>query len=104
MTDTAYERHIRNLRIPVGSGYMTMREHQIMTLYANGFVLPEIASQLGISQKTISALVCRAKERCGASTISNLVGIMMSAAPNTRDSNRDTRSEFGLPRVGSEHK
>jgi hypothetical protein len=43
LTDTAYERHIRKLRIPVGSGYMTMREHQIMTLYANGFVLPEIA-------------------------------------------------------------
>lgn len=70
---TRYESHIGNLRVPLGHAYVTQREYQCINLYANGLQLRQVAKAMRISEKTVSSLIARAKERTGAATIPALV-------------------------------
>lgn len=80
---TRYERHLRGLRVPLGTAYLTSREYQVVSLMAEGDEPKTIAGKLGRSRNTVDALVRNAKDRVGAKTSCHLVAMLVAATYET---------------------
>lgn len=79
---------------PIGNAWLTLRQRQVLELYATGSSRAEIVTKLGCGDKVIDHHIRAAKERLGATTLHHAVAIFAAAnalkgrgGPSTRDSN-----------------
>jgi len=59
--------------------HLTPREHEVMEMVTNGKSNKEIANQLGVSTKTVEAHRARVMEKMEASSLAELVRLVMAA-------------------------
>ncbi len=59
--------------------HLTPREHEVMEMVTNGKSNKEIANQLGVSTKTVEAHRARVMEKMEASSLAELVRMVMAA-------------------------
>ena len=59
--------------------HLTPREHEVMDMVTNGKSNKEIANQLGVSTKTVEAHRARVMEKMEASSLAELVRMVMAA-------------------------
>lgn len=59
--------------------HLTPREHEVMEMVTNGRANKEIATELGVSSKTVEAHRARVMEKMEASSLAELVKMAMSA-------------------------
>lgn len=54
---------------------MTVRQRQVLALYAHGMTLPEIAAELGITYETVRGHAARVRELLQARTMFEAVAV-----------------------------
>ncbi|BCH15554.1 LuxR C-terminal-related transcriptional regulator [Mesorhizobium sp. L-2-11] len=63
-----------------GSGAISFRERQCLSMAASGLVTKKIAAEMGISEKTVELHLARARHKLGARTTTQAVAISLAAA------------------------
>jgi DNA-binding CsgD family transcriptional regulator len=78
---TRFERQRESERLPLGIGYVTKREREAIEMYVAGETPSTAGPMLGINYRTVEALMRNARDRTGAKTNCQLVGMYVTAIP-----------------------
>jgi DNA-binding CsgD family transcriptional regulator len=80
-TKTRFERQRESERRPLGVGYITQREAEAIEHYLAGGTPSSIGPIMGINYRTVEALMRNARDRTGALTNCQLVGMYVTSTP-----------------------
>lgn len=73
------EQRARRDAIRARMARLTPREHEVMKLVVNGYANKQVASQLGLSEKTVEIHRSRVMEKTAAKSLANLVQMAIEA-------------------------
>lgn len=92
LISTHCERVRQRQRIPVGIGYLTPREYQVIAMYIDGIRQGDMPNLMACRVKTIQSHLSAARHRLGAKTINQLIA-MVARADAFRERDRSSNRE-----------